>query len=89
MKKVGSYDQYSEVFDSDGITVLHESNGSNIVHASDLTESEAIDYAKTVFESSKSLGTYEEVIVREETGYYEIKIEFPDKKKLHRVIYVY
>lgn len=89
MKNVGSYDQYQRVFADDGVTVLHESTGSNLVHASDLTDSDAISYAKTVFDSSKTLGTYKEVIVNEDKGYFELDIEFPDKKLLHRTIYVY
>lgn len=89
MKKVGSYDQYQRVLEEDGVTVLHNSSGCNIDHYVDLSNQDAVLRAKTLFEATKALGSFEVKKEQESNGYYEILVEMSDKRQLYRTIYVY
>ena len=89
MKNVDSYDQYQRVLEADGITVLHNSSGCIVRHFANLSEQDAIQQSKIVFESTKTLGSFEIKKEQELTGYYELLVELPDKKQLYRTIYVY
>ena len=89
MKNVNVYDSYARIIDEDGITILHEASGSEITVFSDLTYEDACVKVGEIFEETKLLGSsYTEVVSQPELGLVEIKVEFPDKKKLHRVIYL-
>jgi hypothetical protein len=89
MKNVIIYDSYARVLDADGTTILHEANGSEIIVFSNETFENACTKVEELFEESKTLGSsYTEVVSQPELGLVEIKVEFPDKRKLHRVIYL-
>lgn len=89
MKNVNIYDSYARVFDTDGTTILHEANGSEITVFSNETFESACAKVEELFEESKTLGSsYTEVVSQPELGLVEIKIDFSDGKKLHRVIYL-
>lgn len=86
MKKIEIYDQYSNVYEDDGVTLLHPSSGfttfiGNFDDAAALTEVESL------YNESKALGTYEDKIVLLDKGYAELVITFDDKRRLNRVIY--
>ena len=89
MKNVIIYDSYARVLDTDETTILHEANGSEITVFSNETFENACAKVEELFEESKTLGSsYTEVVSQPELGLVEIKVEFPDKRKLHRVIYL-
>lgn len=88
MKNINIYDSYARVLDTDG-TVLHEASGSEITVYSNETFESACAKVEELFEETKTLGSsYTEVVSQPELGLVEIKVEFPDKRKLHRVIYL-
>jgi hypothetical protein len=87
MKQVEIYDQYSNVYDTDGVTLLHASNGSTSVEGSFDTQQEANEFVETLYHDSKTLGSYTDKIIKLDEGYAELVIVFADKKRLNRVIY--
>jgi hypothetical protein len=89
MKNVNIYDSYSRVYDEDGITLLHEASGSEITAFSNLSYEEACIKVGELFEETKLLGSsYTEIVSQANLGLVEIKVEFSDKRRLHRVIYL-
>jgi len=84
--KVLVYDQYSAVHDENG-KILHLSSGSTNTVSENLSQEEAINKVKEIYEESKKLGSYLDKLVKLDKGYAEIVIIFADKKKLNRVIY--
>jgi ribulose-5-phosphate 4-epimerase/fuculose-1-phosphate aldolase len=88
MKKIQIYDQYSPVFDADGETLLHPSSGYTIHVNTVATQEEANAIVTELYEEAKSLSsTYTDKIVRLNEGYAELLIDFPDLKRLNKVIY--
>ena len=89
MKNVNVYDSYTRVFNQDGTTILHEASGSEITAFSDLSFEDASIKVGEIFEESKLLGSsYNEIVSQPELGRVEIRINFNDGRKLHRVIYL-
>jgi hypothetical protein len=89
MKKINVYDSYTRVYDVDGTTLLHEASGSEITAFSNLSYEDACIKVGELFEETKLMGSsFTEVVSQPELGLVEIKVEFSDKKKLHRVIYL-
>lgn len=89
MKNVNVYDNYARVYDEDGTTLIHDASGNEITLFSNLSYEVACVKVSELFEETKLLGSsYTEVVSQPELGLVEIKVEFPDKKKLHRVIYL-
>lgn len=70
------------------LTLVHAGSGFTTTQGSDLDDQQAFDLVASLYEESKLLGTYADKIVKLNEGYAELKIEFPDGKKLNRVIYV-
>jgi hypothetical protein len=87
MKQVEIYDQFNNVYDTDGVTLLHASNGSTSVEGSFETQEEANQLVETLYNDSKELGSYTDKIVKLNEGYAELVIVFADKRRLNRVIY--
>ena len=87
MKYVEIYDQFSDVFDTDGTTLLHSSSGFTTVQSTVATQEEANIIVSSLYESAKELGTYTDRIIKLDEGYAELKITFADGRKLNRVIY--
>lgn len=87
MKIVYIYDSYGRVLDESG-EVLHEASGSEGPVTSPLTYEDACTEVNRIYEETKLLGPYTDVVREPEKGLVEIKIDFPDKRKLHRVIYL-
>lgn len=87
MKQVEIYDQFSNVYDADGETLLHASQGSVSIQGNFDTLEEAVTLVTSLYEDSKTLGTYSDKIVKLNEGYAELNIEFADGRKLCRVIY--
>jgi hypothetical protein len=85
--KVYIYDQYSKVLNEDG-ELLHSSEGSTSTHGEFNNLEDAKNKVNELYEESKALGTYTDKIVKLGEGYAELVIEFVDKKKLNRVIYI-
>lgn len=85
--KVQIYDQYSKVLNDDG-SVLHESQGSTSDHGEFADLNSASVKVTELYEQSKLLGAHADKIVKLSEGYAELTVEFADKKKLNRVIYV-
>jgi hypothetical protein len=85
--KVEIYDQYSQILNEDN-TELHPSVGSTSSHGEFTALADAANKVAELYEESKTLGLYTDKIVKLNEGYAELTIEFPDKKKLNRVIYV-
>ena len=86
MKKVEIYDQYNNVYDVDGTTLLHASSGFT-TKIGEYSDSEALNIVENQYNTSKALGVYEDKLIKLDKGYAELVIEFPDKKLLNRVIY--
>jgi hypothetical protein len=70
------------------LTLVHASSGITDLKGSDLTDEQALTLVESLYEESKLLATYTDKIIKLNEGYAELKIEFPDGKKLNRVIYV-
>lgn len=88
MKKVEIYDQYKNVYDNDGATLLHSSSGLTILEAEGLSEAEAFSKVEELYNLSKTIGvSYEDKLIKLESGYAELVITFDDKRVLNRVIY--
>jgi len=87
MKQVEVYDQYSNVYDADGVSLLHISNGSTSVVGTFDTQEEANEIVKELYRDSKTLGSYTDKIIKIDEGYAELVIVFADKKRLNRVIF--
>lgn len=87
MKNIEIYDQFSDVFDTDGTTLLHASSGYTTVQGTVATQEEANIIVASLYESAKGLGEYTDKIIKLDEGYAELKITFADGRKLNRVIY--
>lgn len=87
MKSVEIYDQFSNVYDTNGVTLLHVSSGYTIKKGIFNSQQEANELVYDLYEESKLLGTYEDRIIKLNEGYAELKITFSDGRKLNRVIY--
>lgn len=88
MKKVIIYDQYSNVFAEDGVTLLHASSGNSYIAGEFSSLEEAKASVESFYNNSKLLGNYEDKSVNLDKGYAELKVDFADGKKLNRVIYI-
>ena len=88
MKNVNIYDSYARVFNPNG-TVLHEASDSEITVYSNENFENACAKVGELLEETKTLGSsYTEVVTQPELGVVQIKVDFPNGKKLHRVIYL-
>lgn len=87
MKNVIVLSSFRRVLNEDK-TVLHEASCSETIAASNLSFEDACNEAIKIFEDTKLLGNYTEVLSEPQYGRFETKVEYPDKKLLHRVIYL-
>lgn len=88
MKNVNIYDSYARILNTDG-TILHEASGSEMTVYSNESFENACAKVAELLEETKTLGSsYTEVVSQPELGVVEIKVDFPNGKKLHRVIYL-
>jgi len=87
MKNVIIFDSYDRVYDENE-TLLHDASCSEIVDSTGLSQEAACNRVNDLFEATKLLGSYTEITSEPENGVVEIKVEFADKRKLHRVIYL-
>ena len=87
MKNVIVLDSYRRVYDVDN-NLLHDAKCSEIIDSQNLSFNEACLRVSEIFNESKLLGSYTEIVSAPEKGVVEIKIEFNNKKILHRVIYL-
>jgi len=87
MKNVIIFDSYARVYDENGM-LLHDASCSEIVDSTDMGHEAACNRVNDLFEATKLLGSYTEITSDSENGVVEIKVEFADKRKLHRVIYL-
>lgn len=80
------YDQYQSILDNTG-TLIHPSSGFTVDRGvvSDLDE--AKNLVTSIYEESKQLGNYTDVLVNLNEPYAELLIKFSDGKILNRVIY--
>ena len=71
------------------LTLEHPSVGTTTVEATDLTEAEALSVVSNLYEIAKAEGaSYTDRIVKLDTGYAEVAIEYADGRHLNRVIYI-
>lgn len=87
MKQVIIFDSFARVYDEND-ALIHDAFCSETVDSSGLSMQAACERVNTLFEATKLLGTYTEITSQPELGVVEIKVEFADKKQLHRVIYL-
>lgn len=84
--KVEIYDQFKNVFNSEG-ELIHSSSSSLTFVGEFETLSEAIEAVTNEYENSKSLGECEDKVILSNRGYAEMFINFNDGRVLHRIIY--
>lgn len=84
--RVEIYDQYQAVEDNNG-TVLHPSSGFTVDRGAVSNLSEAKSLITNIYEESKQLGNYTDVLVNLNEPYAELLINFSDGRILNRVIY--
>lgn len=87
MKNVLVLDSFRRVFDEQNNSI-HDAQCSENIAYSNLTLEQAIEKVTQLFNETKELGVYTEVVSAPEQGVVEIKVEFTDKRQLHRVIYL-
>ena len=88
MKKIQVYDQFSPVYEADGETLLHPSSGYTLHIDTVATQEEANAIVTNLYEEAKLLSpTYTDKIIKLNEGYAELLIDFPDLRRLNKVIY--
>lgn len=87
MKQVLVFDSFPRIYDEDN-NLIHDCNCYENVVATNVSLQDALAQASNVFEETKLLGDYTEIVSEPQYGRYETRVEFADKKILHRVIYL-
>jgi hypothetical protein len=80
------YDQFLTVKDEND-TIVHSSSSAKLKRGIFKNIEEAKEAVKIIYEETKLLGNYEDIIVNFDELYVELLINFADGRNLNRVIY--